>query len=25
VGTRVVDHITAQWPQWQAGVPALAK
>ena len=22
VGERVVDHIVAQWPQWQAGVPA---
>lgn len=21
VGTRVVDHIVANWPQWQAGVP----
>jgi purine nucleoside permease len=21
VGTRVVDHIVAHWPQWQAGVP----
>ena len=23
VGSRVVDHIVADWPQWQAGVPAL--
>jgi purine nucleoside permease len=23
VGSRVVDHIVAQWPQWQQGVPAL--
>ncbi len=23
VGSRVVDHIVANWPQWQAGVPAL--
>ncbi len=22
VGERVVDHIVAQWPQWQGGVPA---
>ena len=22
VGTRVVDHIVQNWPQWQAGVPA---
>ncbi len=22
VGARVVDHIVANWPQWQAGVPA---
>jgi purine nucleoside permease len=22
VGTRVVDHIVADWPQWQGGVPA---
>ena len=25
VGTRVVDHIVGQWPQWQAGVPALPR
>jgi len=24
VGTRVVDHITTNWAQWQAGVPAPA-
>lgn len=24
VGSRVVDHIVVHWPQWQAGVPALA-
>jgi purine nucleoside permease len=23
VGSRVVDHIVTDWPQWQAGVPAL--
>ncbi|MDM0012578.1 purine nucleoside permease [Variovorax sp. J22P168] len=23
VGSRVVDHIVANWPQWQAGVPPL--
>lgn len=23
VGSRVVDHIVAQWPQWQQGVPPL--
>ena len=22
VGSRVVDHIVANWPQWQDGVPA---
>jgi purine nucleoside permease len=25
VGARVVDHIVADWPQWQGGVPALPK
>lgn len=25
VGSRVVDHIVVNWPQWQAGVPALAQ
>jgi len=23
VGSRVVDHIVVNWPQWQGGVPAL--
>jgi len=23
VGSRVVDHIVANWPQWQGGVPPL--
>ena len=25
VGSRVVDHIVANWPQWQDGVPALPR
>lgn len=25
VGTRVVDHIVVNWPQWQGGVPALPR
>ena len=25
VGARVVDHIVADWPQWQGGVPTLPK
>jgi purine nucleoside permease len=25
VGSRVVDHIVTNWPQWQAGVPPLQR